>query len=105
MDRGNWRATLHRVIQSWAGLKLLSMHARTPKSELVYKWPGPQTILLSLLFSPWGPTDPGTWLRDFLALGRWAGTSLYSDPVFPSAKCENSNVYFLGTAWRRARGL
>ena len=66
MDRGTWRATLHRVIQSWAGLKLLSMDARTPKSELVYKWPGPQTILLSLFSSPWSPTDPGTWLHDFL---------------------------------------
>ena len=28
MARGAWRATVHRVAQSWTRLKLLSMHAR-----------------------------------------------------------------------------
>ena len=27
MDRGAWRATVHRVAQSWTHLKRLSMHA------------------------------------------------------------------------------
>jgi len=29
MDRGAWRAIVHRVAQSWTQLKRLSMHAHT----------------------------------------------------------------------------
>ena len=29
MDRGAWRATLHRIAKSWTQLKQLSMHAHT----------------------------------------------------------------------------
>ena len=30
MERRVWRATVHRIAKSWARLKQLSMHARTP---------------------------------------------------------------------------
>ena len=33
MDRGAWRATVHRVAQSQTQLKQLSMHARTPNTR------------------------------------------------------------------------
>ena len=36
MDRGAWRATLHRVAKSQTRLKQLSMHAHTPLSELLF---------------------------------------------------------------------
>ena len=72
MDRGTWRATLHSVIQSQTRLKRLSTHTRMQKSELVYKWPGPQTISCPSSSLPGGQLTR-TWLRDFLALGHWAG--------------------------------
>ena len=39
MDRGAWRATVHRVTQSWTQLKWLSMHSCRPllQSEGKYK--------------------------------------------------------------------
>jgi len=36
IDRGAWRATLHRVAKSQTRLKQLSMHAHTPLSELLF---------------------------------------------------------------------
>ena len=36
IDRGAWRATLHRVAKSWTRLKQLSMHAHTPLSGLLF---------------------------------------------------------------------
>ena len=51
MDRGTWQATLHSVIQSRTRLKRLSMHTQMQKSELVYKWPGPQTSPVPPLLS------------------------------------------------------
>ena len=35
MDRGAWRATVHRVTESWTVLKWLSIHACTLKEETV----------------------------------------------------------------------
>ena len=34
MDRGTWRATVHRVAQSWTQLKGLSRHARVHVAPL-----------------------------------------------------------------------
>ena len=31
MDRGSWQATVHKVTQSWTGLKRLSTHAAQEK--------------------------------------------------------------------------
>ena len=33
MDRGAWRATIHRVTKRWTHLKSLSMHARDPWAQ------------------------------------------------------------------------
>ena len=35
MDRGEWRATVHSVTQSWTQLKGLSMQARTFMAEVI----------------------------------------------------------------------
>ena len=41
MDRGAWRATVHRVAEGWKQLKQLSMHipeAGSPKSKCQQGW-------------------------------------------------------------------
>ena len=47
MDRGAWRATVHRVAKSWTRLKQLSMHAHTLP-------PMPNHQIYHYIGLPWG---------------------------------------------------
>ena len=49
MDRGAWRATIHRVTKSWTGLKRLHTHAHVKEEEFV---------LMSVLQQPEGMAFP-----------------------------------------------
>ena len=47
MDRGAWRATVHRVAKSWTQLKQLSMHAHTLPPMLNHQ-------IYHYIARPWG---------------------------------------------------